>query len=486
MVYASGSGRLLLTYNDQSGVAYVDKNDPTLLHRVPSGYIKGVWGAPSFAGLSYSDDLGYTWHKRVPFTPAEPTCLQSYCPTALWGDPWIATNGNDVLYVNLAGVAQVHGDIAYNAINSIAYIWSHDGGLSWAKPKVAHVETDAVAFDVRTAFVDKPSVSIANGTAMIAYWDVPPIQNGVGDGNIHVVTAFGGLFDVWTPDDSIAGTAVSMANPSPIIKVVDEDHAYLGFQSGNRTATGSALTYHVFRLVRSTVGGHTWALGSSALDLPGIVLEPSIPGGPNGNDRPIADTVPESFTVGGPLNNHLFVAYRTRTSGPNAPAQSQVFVIECYDVNFASCTSATWHVHTFKSFSTNPNDPVPGGQFQPSVSVDVNDVVAVNWYDTVSATDERFSAAGVFSLQGGKSGTWSDPVAFPAPAPQTPCANKQSTDSVGTHSIGEYTATVVIPGQAFQLFPYRPWVVSARADWRGGCQDLGQVTFDEHVQSVVW
>lgn len=478
-------GRVLLAYNDVSGVATYDGTTLNVRPPVVCGVNKCAFVGQSFAGLSYSDDLGLTWRRRGTFTPADRFCPEALCPTILRGDPWLAANGSDVLYINLAGVAE-HGDIADvgHSVNAIAYIWSHNGGLSWDSPKIAELEANQPLNSTQSVFVDKPSVSIApDGTAAIAYWQ--PANTG-GDGKVHVVTADAGNFDSWSIDDAIDGTDSNVpdlttqvpANPSPIIKVIDSRHAYLAFQSGFKVSLGGngIVSYHVFRLSRRTLTPGVikhWRFDSRAVDLDNLILEGSLPGGPTTKSRPWSDPVPGSFAVTGDVQRHLYVAFRQQNNLAQALNSSQVTMIDCMDSDAQPCSlsgPSFWQTTQFPS--------LPGGQFQPAAAAEGN-TVAVTMYHSIGGL---VTAGGVYSESSGSPGSWSPPFFYPAPVPTRVCANALAGGS-GVSSIGEYTSSVVIPGFFHEG---NPWIVSARTDWRGGCVDQNIVTYDQHVQAVVW
>lgn len=169
---------LFCGYNDQAGVKILV--GPDTIANTPSN--------PSLAGLSYSRDRGLSW-ARIGTLPPTPNCGDARCPTGLRGDPWMAADGANVLYVDLATTElnPNFGDDATSTpgspIDGTAYAHSSNGGKSFLAP--ASVNFHLAAFVVGTSkgrvSVDKPSADIFMDRAVIAFDEPQP----PGDLGIH-------------------------------------------------------------------------------------------------------------------------------------------------------------------------------------------------------------------------------------------------------------------------------------------------------------
>ncbi len=110
--------------------------------------------------------------------------------------------------------------------------------------------------------------------------------------------------------------------------------------------------------------------------------------------------------------------------------------------------------------------------------------VALAWYQKMSplAAQVETEPHGHFSLDGGTAWSSLRDLTLDQPAFQ-PCPTK-ATDSTGAGYFGDYFGSAIVPPTGQPITATR--VVTAYASSSHGCQELDQVTFDQHVQGVRW
>ena len=286
---SSSSGRLLVAYNDHQSFKEIDPNDPTKLRPIAPGerticsgtVCQQFWVGQTFAGLSHSDDRGGTWTRDRALQPSRPDCSNPPCATLISGDPWLATDGTEVLYSELAAVAPF-GQIAKadHVINAVVVFRSRDGGVTWSEPHgVAHdpgADEPTIPFAVVR---DKPSIAMAGGTAVVAYVKFAPKSPSSDDPNeVRLVTAIGGDFDHWGPEETLRFTS-TQGFQNPIVRLVDDSHGYVAFET-IPTITSPVLS--VLRIHRGTLPSQQflWFIDGTSLALPFDLDDELVPGGP--------------------------------------------------------------------------------------------------------------------------------------------------------------------------------------------------------------
>ena len=200
---------------------------------------------------------------------------------------------------------------------------------------------------------------------------------------------------------------------------------------------------------------------------------------------PWRDIVPIDFDLGF-VGQHLYLAFRQLA----ARGKSIVMLYDCVDTDpVVSCfvdtqgNNLNWRVSTFNA------PPVfdDGGQYQPNVTATQDsDGVAIDWYQRKSSSDAAMTTLGAFSSDGANS--WSSVYEL-RNAASVPCPSA-GAGADGLHYYGDYVGSVILPFTHtvadISLVPSGPWIVTAHADSSAGCLNAGEITYDQHVQSVVW
>ena len=465
VLHLPSTNTVLAAYNDDSG-AY-DIVDVGGMKMVTSKAMQ------SLNGLSYSLDGGLSWTRHGPIPPA--SCGNNTCPTLLMGDPWLAATTDRVLYVSLA---QVGANPSITAEpTAIALSTSLDGGLSWGTPTRAYWNGNAL---------DKPSLSTSGNTAVVAF-----LSDFNQAFNLFLLTSENqgdtwASFPLHTPDDPLPTITTKM---NPIVQLRSSTVGYVSYQLPNNGISNFGV--RIVKMTRSGIGA-SWTASPTLVYGDSVNIDLAPPAALNKTWR---DWVPTSFDVG-EGGNHLYLTYR-RQIVSNGTTKSVVTLADCVDNGPAACTfsgnvlSAGWRIQTFQPTSAE------GGMYQPNVTASKlprpNDtLVALSWYQQ-SSTDPanpKLEPHGVYSRNGG---TGWGPVQDlnPATNPYAPCPIGNGSQGQPGGYYGDYFGSAILPPIDFTpiLGPgsaYFPWVVTVYASSTAGCFNLPGMTYDQHVQGVVW
>ena len=502
---SASSGRLLVAFNDEQGASEIDPNDPTKLRGIRPGsrticagtICQRIWIGQTLAGLSHSDDRGHTWTRDLPLQPSRPDCANPPCATLIEGDPWLATDGSEVLYSELAAVAPF-GQVATgsHAVNAVVVFRSRNGGVTWSEPRaVAHDPAMDTAFGspvLRGPVVrDKPSISMAGGTSVVAYVKLPTAGTPSTDdqNEIRLATATGGDFDFWGPEETVFSTPTQEFQ-NPIVRLVDATHGYLAFEKASLSGL-SAAEVSIVRIHRGTLPSqqYLWFLDGTARTRRLDLDDQLVPGGPASSPRRWDDSLPMSFDVGGPSGHHLYVAFRTREKNCTADTRScsAVFVEDCGSHNPVGRRRG--RRAALHKLPVDHCQPVESAWKATSANVSAaraGDGVAESHPGTsrLSYADTRIFFRGARSGDG--AGSWVEPLSLRSRPVYDPCPSaavrETTSDGRDFHYFGDYQASFVFPAGAGAT----PSVVSAYADSRGGCVAQGDLTYDQHVQVLAW
>src|SRR5262249_2814712 len=155
------------------------------------------------------------------------------CPTLLFGNPWLATNGSRVLYSNLATTV-ANPSIDTDNPDSVAVAKSLDAGLTWSPMRIALQDP--------TFPVDKPSMSRFGNTAVITAVRV----GGLGISPIIMATS-DDAGDTWMP---LAFLFVFEAEQriNPIVRLRSNTLGYVAYM--HSTGTPGIADIRIVRVTR--------------------------------------------------------------------------------------------------------------------------------------------------------------------------------------------------------------------------------------------
>lgn len=494
LAYSASSDLLFCGYNDQAGAKMLVGPDT----------IANSLSNPTLAGLSYSKDRGLSW-TRVGTLPPTPNCGDANCPTGLRGDPWLAADGQNVVYVNLA-MTDPNPDFGDDAthtpgspISGIAYAHSSNGGKSFLAP--ASVNFHLAAFvpgGLKGAVVvDKPSVDILGDVAVIAF-DEPQVP---GDQGIHFVTSVdGGL--TFPISDALAsdfppGTPLLLRVGSPLVKLFSPSSGYIAYLANQiDNMDGSATASPEIARIDLTDPSNP-ALGWTATKVFALSVPTRFQNRVRGGQsREWRDVVPTSFAVGTAHINligggsidapHLYYAFH---EFDGTAAQDVVVLWDCIDALANGCAvqssgepGPAWRVRTFAP--NLPQAQVGGPELQPSVAaLRGTATVALEWYQgTTRALTLPIWNIGVFSTNGGDTFTpQSNLRAEFANSAYVPCPSFAG-DAAG-HSFGDYVGTIILPFALNRAG--NPWLVTT-SGYSNHCLARGNITDDQIIQALVW
>jgi hypothetical protein len=455
--YDVDTDSIVLAYDDEAGAFDADTTNDTLVPRQ----------RPSRAGISVSRDHGATWSRVGPILPATPSCGDPVCAVALGGSATLAplSYSGNVLYVGLAST-----DPSLAVPDALAYATSDDGGGHWTVPRVTG--------RIPGRPPGEPSMDRAGSTALVVYADRP-------QGELQILTGNADPFEFPNPPAAVPIDRDDVGVPKvhPIVRSVDGTHAYVAYllprdEQGTTFDLRVALLYHPLALLQFV----PWQ-GLVVFRLDNVAIDATRPGGLG---RAWRDDAPVSFAVAyGP---RLYLAFRERSS---STGRSRVYLAQCDASLGSNCAiqadgtnSAGWA--TFAVDDLVASTPFPAaGQYRPVVAADrFGSAVAVSWMQEVQPGSTEVTLAGAVStadaglelgpamdLREGNGGAW------------TPCPTAGLVGAA-LHSYGDHDAVVVLPFDPKTASTAT--VVGAHVDSSGGCQDLGALTFDQHVAVSTW
>jgi len=455
LAYDLVNDAFVLAYDDQSGAFDVDTTNDTLVPVTPA----------SRAGISTSSDHGASWTRIGPIAPASASCGDPACAVALGAGGTLEpmeTSGS-VLYAGLA-----FSDATLAKPDAIATSLSTDSGASWSAPRVA----------MAIAGLPPGEPSLArNGTdTVIAFTDT--IR-----GQLFLLLAEGEppTFDppyLLPIDDDDVG----IPKAHPVVRLASGILGYVAYMLP-RDDRGSTFDLRVAVMVRElTPYGYTPWKGQVAYALDGVTIDATRPGALG---RTWRDDVPIDLSLGyGP---HVYVTFRQPSSRTGS---SEVFLLDCDARPVSNCGVGADGSNTLGWTLAALDDrvastPFTGGKYRPRISADpFGSAVAISWMQEVTPGSAQVTLAGTVStttggvtfgpaidLRAGNGGPW------------TPCPTAGLVDATD-HSYGSHDALVTLPFVGGQY--EEPVVVGAHVDSSGGCLDLGQLTFDQHVEVTTW
>jgi hypothetical protein len=455
--YDSTSDTVVLAYDDEAGAFDADTTTQTLVPRP----------RPSRAGISISKDHGTTWSRVGPIQPANANCGDPQCALALGGSATLApfSDSGNVLYVGLAST-----DASLAVPDALAYATSDDGGGHWTVPRLTG--------SIPGRPPGEPSMDRAGTTAMVVYTD--RVQ-----GELQLLTGAADPFDFPYPPAAVPidRDDVGVAKAHPIVRSVDGTHAYVAYllprgEQGTTFDLRVAFLYHPLTLLQF----EPWH-GLVVFRLDNVAIDATRPGGLG---RAWRDDAPVSFAVAyGP---RLYLAFRELSTQTGT---SRVYVAQCDATLGSNCAveadgtnSTGWSIFAVDDLVASTPFHA-GGQYRPVVAADrYGSAVAVSWMQEVQPGSTGVTLAGAAStadaglelgpaidLRQGNGGPW------------TPCPTAGLVGGA-LHSYGDHDALVVLPFDPKTASA--PTVVGAHVDSSGGCQDLGELTYDQHVAVSPW
>lgn len=444
IVYVAATDTVIVAYNDGQGVYRLDPKNQDAQIEIEPGLVLFPpndirYIGQTFAGFStsanFGTQFGTVWQQGNPIQPIDPNlCLTgSHCPLLMRGDPALATNGQRVLYANIAytgytKLSQVFPPMGQEIGPDALAIARDDSGTgNFGKPYTAA--------RLPGAFVDQPSLSMLGDVAVSAF----------DDGHSHaiyVVTTDASGSDSWYPPQLLflpTTTAPSLSHA--IIKLASPLVAYLAYQEVFfNPPTRTFLNTVVVRLVR-TLGSGAWTVDTNAriFYLTGMDMTVTPPAA---NGSTWADLSPLGFDIGNGGTELHVVTRQPRPRSDNTIVDD-VLYFHCVDTNRSTCVS------------NGPNDNpgwVPeffdvslssGGRFQPWVAAYPGtnaSLATVNWYQQLAPKGDRFVPTGVV-VGADRPGPHAPIPLSPA---YSPCASAVDQNT-GLPTYGDYEATGATP-----------------------------------------
>jgi hypothetical protein len=352
--------------------------------------------------------------------------------------------------------------------------------------------------------VDKPSISMLGAGA--------PLEKAI----VAFEAGFGGIFSLYVATSEaqpntlwstpqllpLPREMVNSTLANPIVHFAGPQLAYLAYLEF-RSDRGFRTTYNarVVRLTRQPPAGfHPW-VPDVIFRANDVLIDLQEPGALGRNWR---DDIPMSFAVGnasttpGSPLNHLHIAFRAGTS-----PTSRIVGADCVDgpagsgfacgVDDSGAPNIAWRAMPTPNIAPG----FAGDQIQPGIVANPeNDMVALTWYQQASKGDQIYRAGRV-SLDGG--GVWgtSRDIAGATANSWEPCPSADFNGGPAFTSYlyyGDYAGSVILPFPFGGLVdPNNPThvlrsqaIVSGYSSSQYGCIDDGLVTFDQHVEVVVW
>lgn len=265
---------------------------------------------------------------------------------------------------------------------------------------------------------------------------------------------------------------------NPIIQLRSPVSGYLAYLIPG-VGTGSMIIgIRVVRLTR-TLNSSNWV--ASAAFTGSAQINGTVEGALN---RTWRDRIPVSFDIGED-GTHLYLTFRRQVVS-NGVLKSIIRVADCVDVPAGTCTvvngmlSAAWRVRDFAP------DASGGDQYQPGITASKlpgDQTVALTYYQQIFSNPSQIQIEiiGRYSRNGGTDWTIAQDI-HPGLS-WVPCPTASATPGHPGY-FGDYVGSTILP-RPYTILDL-PWIVTGYASSVFGCQDLNELTFDQHVHSVVW
>lgn len=434
-IYVSATDTIITAYNDQSGISVLnsqnpDERDPLQPH-FELNNTQLVWVGQTFAGFSVWPNVGAApalanWQTPKLIQPRAPSsCPTSeHCVFIMRGDPALATNGQRVLYGNIAYTDYTRlGDVPKvdgreRGPDALAIARDDTGTGAFGQPYVAAY--------LPGVFVDQPSLSMLGNVAVAAF----------NDGNtssIYLVTTDDSGGDSWYPAQNLFIPFGFTTRGHAVVKLASPTLAYLAYMEEFSGQTGYIFRNTVVvRLTRSA--GPTWVVdnGSPIFLFSGSEMSSAAPGA---QSRSWQDLAPVDLELGnGGRELHVVFRQSTISQGP-----SRLFYFHCLDNPVGTCSSLA--DFTQENFST---PGFTGSVFQPWVSADPtlgSSVAAVTWYQQQAELSPNFAVFGAYT-----GSSIADHMVSQISQVYQPCpTNVDSNTGLGT--FGDYESSTWTPYQ---------------------------------------
>lgn len=445
---------VVLAYDDEAGAFGADTDTGKLL----------PLAAPSRAGISTSADHGKTWTRVGPIPPVGAGCGDARCAVAVGAGGALAPfeSAGSVVYVGLG-----YTDPTLAAPDALVSSLSTDSGATWSPARIAGWTPGRPP--------GPPSLARLGHGSVVAYTD----------------TAQGELFLLLAASEPpafeppyavpIDNDDVGVAKANPVLRLASSTLGYVAYMLP-RDDQGSTFDLRVALLFRTlTPEGYTPWQGVLAFALDGVTIDATRPGALG---RTWRDDAPIDLSLG--MGPHVYLTYRQLSSRTGS---SEVFLVDC-DASFApNCdveadgtNSLGWNVHALDDIAAST--PFTGGKYRPRVSADpYSDALAVSWMQETAPGSAQVTLGGMSSIDQLTFGPEVDLRAGGNGGPWTPCPTASLVDATN-HSYGSHDALVLLPYIGGQ--DAEPVAVGAHVDSSGGCDELGELTFDQHVAASAW
>jgi len=449
--YNLTNGAMLLAYDDEAGAFTADTTHDVLVPKA----------SPSRAGISASSDHGKTWTRVGPIAPAGAGCGDPQCAVQIAGSASLepSETSDQSFWVGLA-----YTGASLTVPDAIAYSSSSDR-TQWSPARIGGWMANRPP--------GEPSIARAGGASVIAFTDLT-------QGELFFLP-----FDGAAPPPGapylvpIVRDDAGVPKAHPIVRLYSGLLGYVAYLLPH-DEQGTTFDLRVAKITRSyTQLGLTPWQALVAFRLDDIAIDPTRPGALGRNWR---DATPIGLALGKGPQIHL--VYRALSS---ETGRSKVFVVECDATSVDDCAiegdgtnSLSWTITALDDLlpSTSPG----GGEYRPTVAADkLSGAVAFTWMKETAPGSAQVQVLGASSTNP-EGLELTAATSLTGGAPWTPCPTAGLVGA-DTHSFGTHDSTTVLP---FMSDDTDATVVTGYVDSSLGCQELGQLTFDQHVEVATW
>lgn len=394
-LYVPGTDTLLTVYNDQQGVAIRDPNNPNKVTNFTPAYqticdingCKQVWRGHTFAGYSVAPSNGsgvfrFTRHDLVqPVAPSQcPSNID--CALIMRGDPSLATNGQRVLY----------GNLAYTDYSDIRNVLTNDSfgefgpnamALSRDESGTGTFPSPFVVFKIaRPVYLDQGWVSMFGNAGVVAVHDARTEA-------VYLSTSDSTGTDSWSAPQFLFLPLTNNHRVRTIVRLRSETVGYIAYLETAASGQQPLDEFYNVVVVRITRNAFSsdWTAKQIFSDT-GLTIASHAPGA-GGHDW--IDPIPISFAIGDG-GRELHLVYRFDAS---------IRHWTCRDEPLPTCDfNGNINVGWGQPETFLPVQGLTGTRYQPWVAADPTfgrRLATVFWYQQTSTTATTIANVGVLT-----------------------------------------------------------------------------------------